>query len=117
LIVIDLPMPPSVNAIWCHGRGRTWLDPKYASWKREADQEAMASRVLVGIKPIDGPFRANIAINYQMVRKNSDIDNKIKAVLDFAQKAGIVTNDKNCVRVEAHYGDAPKGCRLTVTPA
>jgi Holliday junction resolvase RusA-like endonuclease len=116
-LTIDLPVPPSVNAIWSHGRGRTWLNPKYVSWKRQADLEVMASRALSGHKTIEGLFRARIIVDPRKCRKGSDIDNKIKPVLDWAEKNLIVSNDMNCLKVTAEWGDAPMGCRLEIEPA
>src|ERR1700693_2596194 len=91
-IVIDvlLPWPPSVNAIWRRGRGRTYRNPKYVAWIKEAGWAIKAARG----RKIKGAFRAESHIVPPNLR--SDLDNFVKPVLDLAQKMELIENDKFC---------------------
>lgn len=54
----------------------------------------------------------------KVVLKNrtSDIDNVDgKALLDALQHYGIIVNDSLCVERHSKYGNAPEGCRVTLT--
>ena len=66
-----------------------------------------------GRKTIYGPFAALIEL--KRPAPNADLDNRIKAALDWAQHVGLVINDHNCVDVRAIWSDeAFTGCRLTL---
>lgn len=111
--VLDLPIPPSVNRIWQHkkaGKKQVFMAPEYRRWIKQADMCVLATAQLRGVKRIDGLFEAEIALQ----RTAGDLDNRIKAVLDYAQSRALIANDKNCERVTAFWGEAPRGCRLTL---
>lgn len=115
--VIDLPMPPSVNRIWRTGsataKGKVYLSPTYRKWMDQADMAIMCAGGMRGRKIIYGHFRAVIELRRPAV--TSDIDNRIKAVLDYAESRGFVTNDKHCDEVTARWSTEVKECRLTLT--
>jgi len=118
MIVIDLPMPPSANALWRSDHGRKpHPSIKYTDWINLADQLTMASRAIQqrpGGKPIDGPWEATVYLDRD--RANADIDNLgTKAVFDWLQSREFVTNDKNCHVYSVRWTDAqyaPSGCRV-----
>jgi Holliday junction resolvase RusA-like endonuclease len=109
-IVINLPTPPSVNAIWRSGRRRVFRSKTYLGWIRAADAEILARRQMPK-KRIEGPFTAHITLS-QKVR--GDIDNRIKGLLDFLQSREIIRNDSDCKRLTVERGEAEAGCRLTL---
>jgi Holliday junction resolvase RusA-like endonuclease len=109
-IVIDLPMPPSVNAIWRSNRGRVHRSARYVACVRAADAAVMVSRQMPR-KPIEGPFEAHITLS-QKVR--GDIDNRIKGLLDFLQSREIIRNDSDCQRLTVERGEAAFACRLVL---
>jgi len=41
---ITLPLPPSVNALWRSGKGRTFRSRRYISWLKEAGRALKAQR-------------------------------------------------------------------------
>lgn len=70
------------------------------------------------LPPIDGEFDATIILNPPDKRR-SDIDNRIKVLLDLAQKYGLVKNDYLCRKLTISYGsseDAPLGAKLILKP-
>lgn len=108
-ISVHLPTPPSVNGIWRRKRGGGMhISEKYAAWKREAGDLLMTLHQLRGVERIDGPFEAEIVIRHA----RGDLDNRVKVLLDAAQKFGLIANDANCMDLRVRYGDAPHGCRL-----
>jgi Holliday junction resolvase RusA-like endonuclease len=121
-IVIDLPMPPSLNTLWRRGRNRQTgaivhhLNATYKKWKQIADVECLRQRVGKGWHTIMGAFEAHMAINRKKLRKNADIDNRFKAVGDWAQQVGLIENDKNLQKLVIEFGEAPLGIRLTLKP-
>jgi Holliday junction resolvase RusA-like endonuclease len=118
-IVIDLPFPPSVNRIWRGVRrdnGRSvMLSPEYRKWKDEADALAMLRRACRDGNRVVGPFEAAILLNMEAGR--GDIDNRIKAVLDWLQSRRVIENDSLCMELSIKWAlpeQAPDGCRVTV---
>jgi crossover junction endodeoxyribonuclease RusA len=112
-IMIDLPMPPSVNRIWRAtraGPNKVSLSPEYKAWKKHADGLALSMCQFRGLKTIVGPFEAKIVLQ----RQRGDIDNRSKGVLDWLQSRGVIADDKYCERLVLEWGEAPHGCRVFV---
>jgi len=121
-IVLDLPYPPSVNRLWRSsakdGTGKVYLSPSYVKWKASADVMLMAHRGWT-MKRITGFFSADIALCPPKGQQRGDIDNRIKALLDFLQRTTVIVNDKHCQLVCAYWVEremAPEGARVTVKP-
>jgi Holliday junction resolvase RusA-like endonuclease len=112
--VVDLPMPPSTNRIWQQGKGRTFSSREYKDWKTRADRTAMANLSRGPLRMIRGKFSAEILLNETMGR--GDADNRVKALLDWAQSRELIENDKYCRRVTIEWAShgCPEGCRLTL---
>ena len=111
-IVCDLPFPPSTNSIWRGGK-HIRLSDSYKAWKREAGLLWLSQR-LIQPKKINGFFRAILLLHYAQNRK-IDIDNRIKAVLDFAESMELIENDSLCRALYVRFAEkseAPTGCRL-----
>ena len=113
-LVLDLPMPPSVNAIWRstakRGKPQYYLDAKYKAWKKECD-------ALVWVAGATGAALrepVTVAIYLNASKRRGDADNRIKAVLDWLQRARIIVNDSQVEKVSAEWGEAPSGCRVTI---
>lgn len=114
-VVIDLPPPVSVNRIWRAnkaGKKRVSISPEYASWKRSADNLALATGSFRGLKRINGKFEALIVLK----RCRGDLDNRAKGVLDWLQSRGVIEDDKYCECLTIKWGEAPAGARVTVRP-
>lgn len=112
-IVLDLPLPPSVNRIWRANKAgpkRVSVSPEYASWKRSADALSLATAQFRGLKTIVGTFEARIVIQ----RTRGDLDNRVKGILDYLQSRGVIADDKYCERITVEWGDAPAGARVTI---
>jgi Holliday junction resolvase RusA-like endonuclease len=115
MIVLDLPMPPSVNRIWRANKAgpqRVSKSPEYRQWLAHADKVAMTTGQFRGLKMITGPFEATIVLH----RQRGDLDNRHKGLLDWLQSRGVIADDKYCERLVLEWGEAPTGCRVTITP-
>jgi crossover junction endodeoxyribonuclease RusA len=115
-IILDLPFPPSANRIWRSGGGKVYRSNEYVSWMEEADMAVMAVKAYPKRK-IAGPFEVEILLSDVGLRRSSDGDNRIKALLDWCQSRDIVRNDSDCRRGFWEWVEparAPKGCRVTL---
>jgi Holliday junction resolvase RusA-like endonuclease len=122
-VVLDLPYPPSVNKIWkstaAISARRICLSPSYQEWKKAADLLLFTGGRGWRAVRITGPFVAEIGLCAPKGYPRGDLDNRIKAVLDYAQRIEIVSNDKHCQRLVVEWVEedtAPHGCRLTLRP-
>jgi Holliday junction resolvase RusA-like endonuclease len=107
-ITVDLPLPPSVNQIWRSARGKVHRSKLYLDWTTAADMTVMANRQYPKRK-IVAEFCAHVVFDHS---GRGDLDNRIKAVLDWAQSRDLIRNDSDCRRLTAEWGEAPAGCRL-----
>lgn len=121
-VVLDLPYPPSVNRLWrstAAEKNRVYLSPSYVKWKDAADALLMGTRGWRSGK-IKGAFSVEIALcPTSQGHPRGDLDNRIKAVLDYLQRVEVIANDKFCERLLAEWVEqprAPTGCRVTVRP-
>lgn len=113
-IVLDLPFPPSTNHIWRRTSRKVYRSAKYLKWLDRADMQVIASRQFPRRK-ILGKFEAEILLNESS--GTGDADNRIKAILDWAQSRDVIYDDKNCRRLVVAWVEhdrAPEGCRLTL---
>jgi len=113
-IIIDLPWPPSTNSIW-RGAGRhVYRSKEYTAWIAQAHGEKLIQKIKKNIK---GKFEAFIVLNPPDKRQR-DIDNYHKAILDFAQASKMIENDRLCQKLTVVWSDLRStigGARLILT--
>jgi crossover junction endodeoxyribonuclease RusA len=99
MITLQLPMPPSTNALFANipGRGRV----KSAAYKRWITEAGWMLRVQ-RIAPITGRVRVTIRVQ-QTAKRKADIDNRIKAVLDLLVKNRVIEDDRHVEAVTAQW--------------
>ena len=110
----ELPLPPSLWDMYQgHGKGKH-LSDTYNNWRNGAGLMLNAQRR--GRQGISVPFRVQIA--FSRSSSLSDIDNRIKPVLDLLQFVGVVSNDRLCESVEAKWAsDLPAACVVIIQQA
>jgi Holliday junction resolvase RusA-like endonuclease len=119
--VLDLPYPPSVNRIWRASKlagKNVHLAPSYKAWRDEAGAVLMTKRGWM-MHRITGLFSLDLALCPPKGHPRGDLDNRIKAILDFLQRTTIVSNDKHCQLICAYWVErsmAPQGARVIVKP-
>lgn len=115
-LVVDLPVPPSVNRT----RKVNWAAiPLVNKWKAKADMLLMASGQFRTAKAlaISGPYELTIILNRKLCK--IDPDNCCKVTIDYIRRIGLIENDspKYAERTLIIWGDAPEGCRVILRPA
>lgn len=113
MIQAKLPFPPSVNAIWRKSKtGKMYLTAKGAAWKEAAAWSVKASMS----QPIVGPFHFHMEVG-RPDRRQRDLDNLFKCVLDAVEDAGAIRNDADAQSLFAQWVPDLKGIRITITAA
>jgi hypothetical protein len=64
---------------------------------------------------ITGLFNAEIVLSLVERRRAGDLDNRIKGLLDWPQSRELIADDHNLERLLVYWGEAPHGCRITLT--
>jgi Holliday junction resolvase RusA-like endonuclease len=114
-ITIDLPFPPSTNKLWRYAKVgasfRVHNSPAYEAWIKNCDayfytQFSKQPQALEN-------FTVRIVLDSRL-RGRSDGDNRIKAVLDYCQRCGLIANDRGCDAGSWEWGEAEIGCRVTL---
>jgi crossover junction endodeoxyribonuclease RusA len=86
---MQLPLPPSMNTYWRNFRGRTILSKGGRDYKL-AVQEYVTQN---DIPKLGNERLAAIIKIYPRDKRAIDLDNRIKAVLDALQDAGVYNDD------------------------
>lgn len=108
----NLPMPPSVNALWKTGNARMYRSKKYLEWIAECEG-MLADRE----RPrIDYPFAIDIAVGRPSKRR-MDIDNRVKAVMDILEREEIITDDCLCWHMTVYWDEEITGCKVMIRKA
>ena len=113
-IVLHLPTPPSVNALYrnVHGRGRA-KTREYENWIKRADDLYLTQKRT--IKPLTGPCEIAIRIPASTF---GDVSNRIKAAEDFLVSRGVTGDDKHNRKVSIERDASLTGvCVVVITPA
>lgn len=103
--VYDIPVPPSLNNIYPTGKsGRRFLAPAAKLWATQAGWELKQQKARLI------PGKVSVALTVRAPQRRTDIDGKIKAVLDLLVKQGVIEADHDGIvrRVSAEWGDVPR---------
>ena len=105
MLVLNLPLPPSINHYWgTHGHRR------YVSKAGVAFKEAVSDYVAEYSVPKLGTARLQMQVTlYPKDRRKQDIDNRIKALWDALADAGVFDNDEQIDVLIIHRGEIKKG--------
>lgn len=88
-IVLTLPFPPSVNAIWRSVGGRVLKSKDYRTWQRKAGWSV--AQQIAG-DAITGLYRMRLTVP----KTKHDIFNLEKAVSDLLQEMRVIRDDSDC---------------------
>ncbi len=106
---VTLPLPPSVNEYWKplpNGRG-LYLTKSAKQFRTDVGW-------LMKGKPTFGDAELAVMIQWHMTDRRSDVDNRIKPVLDALEHAGTFDDDRQVVDIRAVKMHPVKGGRCHV---
>ena len=109
-ILLELPFPPSTNTYWRNFRGRTVLSKNGRQFKTDVQDYIIEKNI-----PKFGDKKLKITMILRPRDKRKiDIDNRIKAVLDSLQDAGVFDDDFQVDHIEMIRGEQIKGGLIRV---
>jgi Holliday junction resolvase RusA-like endonuclease len=116
-VVLDLPEPPSINRNSGFAKYGNRA-PKVVAWRNLADAHLIYTKQNRKLgNPIQGYFEIDITWDRKLrTGRKSDIDNRIKYLMDFLQDRRVFENDGNCQDMHLRFGAAPDGCRVRIRP-
>lgn len=107
---IDLPLPPSTNAIWRRGKhGGVYLAPAVRAFRDEVAWSIRAA----GVKRFEGAIRI-VATFHPADKRVFDVDNRIKSLLDALVYADLLEDDRFVTDIHAKKGEVLKPDGKTV---
>jgi crossover junction endodeoxyribonuclease RusA len=110
-VTLELPLPPSMNTYWRNFRGRTVLSAGGREYKITV-QEYVAAHNL----PKFGQERLGASITiFPRDKRAIDLDNRLKALFDSLQDAGLFDDDSQFDRIYICRGMIKKGGGCTIT--
>lgn len=113
LATLRLTLPPSVNSYWNNFRGRTILSKQGRDYKRIV-QEYVAEHKI----PRFGTHRLHAIITiFPRDKRKIDLDNRLKALLDSLQDAGVFDDDEQFDKIEIARGSIKLGGGCTIVIA
>lgn len=121
VIIYQLPLPPSVNAMFANvmpfknAKGKTKVTGRvktdaYRAWRRQAGLHVVCQGPL---RKISGPVAIRIIISDQAC---GDLDNRCKAILDFLVHHKIIEDDKKDIvrKILLEWGDV-EGAQVEIS--
>lgn len=118
--ILHLPFPPSVNASSRIGKSKTsgksfiFSSPEKRRFLKDAD--ALYYVQSKGLQCVKGKFTYHLILNETMRHGNADGDNRQKYALDFAQRVGLIENDKLAEGGSWAWGPCLHGALLSIHP-
>ena len=110
LITMQLPLPPSINTYWRNFRGRTILSKGGRDYKT-AVQEYVTQN---NIPKLGNQRLAAIIKIFPRDKRAIDLDNRIKALLDALQDAGVFDDDSQFDEITITRGVIKSGGQCTI---
>lgn len=110
-LTLELPLPPSMNTYWRNFRGRTVLSKGGRVYKL-----AVKEYVATQNTPKFGDERLGTTITiFPRDKRSIDLDNRLKALFDSLQDAGVFDDDSQIDRIYICRGMIKKGGGCTIT--
>ena len=112
MLILDLPLPPSVNHYWGQHGHRRYVSKAGIAFKTQVSEYVIDYRV-----PKLGTARlAMTVVLFPKDRRKQDIDNRIKALWDALADAGVFDNDEQIDTLFIERGEIKKGggCRVYI---
>jgi len=113
-VVLTLPFPVSVNAMFADGKTRRHKSQRYCDWLLEAGYTLNAQKP----PKIIGPYQITYAFQEGQDKRERDAFNLEKGVTDLLVKHGVVEGDSNKYlrKGSVEWDRSVIGVRITITP-
>lgn len=100
MIVLNLPFPPSVNTYYRRGAHATYMSKQGREYKK-----AVADYISESNTPKLGSARLYLeVVLWPKDKRKYDIDNRVKALLDSLQDAGVFDDDEQIDQINVYRG-------------
>jgi hypothetical protein len=116
MIVLHLPFPPSVNEANKFSKRGYYPSNAKRDFKRDADALFLTQKRALSGQKVEGPFTYHLILNIAQRGPLADGDNRIKFPLDFAQRVGLIDNDKFAEGGSWSWGECEHGAMLSIHP-
>jgi crossover junction endodeoxyribonuclease RusA len=118
MLVLDLPIPPSVNRYWRYNpkSGKAYVTPHGRAYRATVVEKAtrMRSEGRLPAVALSGPLRVGVVLCPPDARTR-DLDNVLKALLDAITHAGVWRDDGEIDDLRIVRGDPAPGGAVVVT--
>lgn len=115
-IILDLPVPPSVNRT----RRVDWSAVRtMKAWSNVADAYVLAAK-----GRSNSPLKLIRVARFELIvtlderQTRIDLDNGLKSLIDYLRRIQLIEDDspKHLRKLTVTWGTAPMGCRVTIRP-
>jgi Holliday junction resolvase RusA-like endonuclease len=112
-LVLTLPMPPSVNAMFADGKTRRHKSQKYADWIIEAGYALNRQSP----PNIIGPVMLSYLVQEGRDKRKRDVGNYEKAATDLLVKHGVIQADDHTIvrEIRLKWSDQVIGVQITIS--
>ena len=110
-LTLELPLPPSMNTYWRNFRGHTVLSAGGREYKVTVQEYVTVNNLF---KFGQERLGATITI-FPRDRRSIDLDNRLKALFDSLQDAGVFDDDSQFDSIYITRGMIKKGGGCTIT--
>lgn len=110
-------LPPTVNHLYRTGGRHRYKTPEGAAYQEATAAEMRAQREALPARHCRGPYLGQVALHIVMTarsRRKWDLDNRVKAVQDCLQMAGIIKDDSQITELVVRRDPLPKLDRTTI---
>jgi crossover junction endodeoxyribonuclease RusA len=105
MLVLNLPLPPSINHYWGQHGHRRFVSKSGIKFKLEVQDYVIVHNVP---KLRDARLQMQVTL-YPKDKRKQDIDNRIKALWDALASAGVFDNDEQIDVLIIERGEIKKG--------
>jgi crossover junction endodeoxyribonuclease RusA len=110
-LCLTLPYPPTVNHYWCVGNGHIYVSAQGKAYVRQV------KRILEGAPKVKGKLQVTVLVS-PPDRRERDIDNILKCLLDSITRSGVWKSDSHIVVLMMYMlePESPGSVELIVEP-
>lgn len=115
-IILD-GLPPTVNHLYRTGGRHRYKTAEGAAYQEATAAEMRAQREMLPARRCVGPYLGPVALHIVMTsrtRRRWDLDNRVKAVQDCLQMAGIIKDDSQITELVVRRDPMPMLDKTTI---